>query len=600
MVRIFLNFFLVIFVLGISIAGAEPKHAIALYGEPPLYGKYFKHFNYVNPKAPKGGQLTVSGLGAFDSLNPFIIKGTPAAGLTLIYPSLFYVTLTQHSFDEPSVEYGYAAETIDLADDKMSVTFTLRPGITFHDGSPITPEDVIFSFNTLIKKGNPLYRNYYADVKSVTKTNDRGVRFEFKHNQNKELPVILGQFPIFSKKYYEKHEFDKSSLTMPLGNGPYKIKEVDPGRSITYEHVKNWWGEKLPINVGRYNFDRIQYKYFRDPDVAFESFKSGEYDIRSENRISKWMIGYNFPAAKEGKVIKLEVPIQNVGIMQALIMNTRRDLFKDRRVREAINEVLDFEWVNKNLFYNQYNRTNSYFWGTELASSGNITSAEKDILEPFKDKLSPEVLNQPFKVSARSDRQNLKKAAKLLAEAGWVVKDGVLINKQTKQPFEFEILLQSPDIVKALQGFVTNLKHLGITAKFRIVDTAQYNLRENDFDYDMIVHVLGQSISPGNEQREFWSSKAADIKGTRNFAGIKDPVVDALVEQVIDASSRQDLIDHVHALDRVLLWGYYVVPLWYSNVQRMAYWDKLDHPPTFPKYNFDIEAFWDKKATAQK
>jgi microcin C transport system substrate-binding protein len=600
--RLILTLILFTFCLGNVVVQAEPKHAITLYGEPPLYGKDFKHFNYVNPKAPQGGQLTLYSVGSFDSLNPFIITGTPAAGLTPLFPSLFYVCLTYHSYDEPFTEYAYAAETIDLADDRMSVTYRLRPGITFNDGTPITVDDVIFSFNTLVKKGNPLYRNYYADVKNVVKVDDRTIRFEFKHSRNKELPLVLGQFPIFSKKFYEKQPFDKSSLTIPLGNGPFKIKSVDPGRSITYERVKDWWGDQLPVNVGRYNFDHIQYKYFRDMDIAFEAFKSGEYDYRVENKIANWMIGYNFPAAKEGKVIKLEVPERNVGMMQALVMNTRRDLFKDRRVREALNYAFDFAWVNKNLFYNQYKRCDSYFAGTELASSSEISPAERNTLEPFKDQLSPEVLTQPFMLpgTSGSDRQNLKKATKLLADAGWVVKDGVLINAQTKQPFEFEILFAQADLVRTVQNFINNLKLLGINAKVRIVDTSQYVQRVNNFDYDMISAVLAQSISPGNEQREFWSSKTADLKGSRNYAGIKDPVIDALIEQVIDASSRQELISRVHALDRVLLWGYYVVPMWYSSVLRMAFWDKLAHPPTFPKYAFDIEAFWDKNATAKK
>jgi microcin C transport system substrate-binding protein len=588
----------------ISKAQAEPKHAITLYGDPPRYDKEFKHFDHVNPKAPKGGSLILSGTGTFDSLNPFIIKGTPAAGMSVIYPSLFYVCLMQHSFDEPSVEYGYAAETVDFADDKLSITYKLRAGITFHDGSPITADDVIFSFNTLVAKGTPLYRNYYADVKQVTKLDDRTIKFEFKHNKNKELPIILGQFPIFSKKYYEKHTFDKSDLAVPLGNGPYKILTVDPGRSITYERVKNWWGENLPINVGRYNFDRIQYKYFRDFDIAFEAFKSGEYDFRHENKISNWVKGYDFPAAKEGRVIKLEVPERQVGIMQALVINTRRDQFKDKRVREALNEAFDFEWVNKNLFYGQYKRCDSYFAGTELAAHSDMSAAEKQILEPFKSKLTEEIFSKSFILPSTdgsgNDRQNLKKAAKLLTQAGWIVKDGVLVNEKTKKPFEFEILLVQADLVRTIQPFVNNLKHLGITAKIRIVDGSQYLRRVNEFDFDMISAVLPQSVSPGNEQREFWSTKVADINGSRNYAGIKDPVVDALIERVIDASSRQELVDNVHALDRVLMWGYYVVPMWYSSILRLAFWDKLEHPKTFPKYQFDIEAFWDKNATSKK
>jgi len=579
-------------------AHADPKYALTLYGNPPFYGPDFTHFNYVNPNAPKGGKLRLSGIGTFDSLNPFVIKGTPAAGLTLIYPSLLYVTLTQHSYDEPSAEYGYAAETIDLAEDRLSVTFKLRPGITFHDGSAITADDVIYSFEMLTTKGNPLFRNYYGDVKKVSKVDDRTIRFDFKDNKNRELPLILGQFPIVSKAFYKKHGFEKADLTIPLGNGPYKISKVDAGRSITYERVKDWWGDKLPICVGRYNFNEVQYIYFRDADISFEAFKSGEYSLRTEHKISNWVLRYNFPAVKEGKVIKLEVPERQVGIMQASVMNTRRDLFKDPRVREALNYAFDFEWINKNFFYGKYTRCNSYYSGTELAAQSKISPAEEKILAPFKDKLPPELFSKPFQVSqtngSGNDRNNLRKARELLAQAGWVIKDGVLINAKTKAPFEFEILLNQPDLVKIYQNFIKNLELLGITAKIRLVDTSQYVIRVNNFDFDMTSVVLGQSLSPGNEQREFWSSHVADLKGSRNYAGIKDPVVNQLVELVIDAPDRQTLLDRTHALDRVLLWGYYVIPMYYSSVTRIAYWDYLEHPAKFPKYNLDLDAFWTK------
>lgn len=356
--------------------------------------------------------------------------------------------------------------------------------------------------------------------------------------------------------------------------------------------------------MGRYNFDFIEYKYFRDMDIGFEAFKSGEYTFRQEAKISNWVNGYNFPAVKEGNVIKLEVPERHSGIMQALVMNTRRDLFKDRRVRQALNYAFDFEWVNKNLFYGKYKRCNSYFAGTELASGGDPSPAEKQILEAFKDKIVPEVLSKPFQVSqtdgSGNDRKNLKKARELLAQAGWVIKEGVLMHEKTQQKFEFEILLTQTDLVRVIQNFINNLKHLGITAKVRVVESSQYISRINDFDYDMMIAVIGQSLSPGNEQREYWTSRVVDIKGSHNYAGIKDPVVDALVEQVIDAPDRQALLDLTHALDRVLLWGFYVVPMYYSAESRFAYWNHLDHPAKFPKYVFDLQSFWTTSKMSQR
>ncbi len=574
---------------------AKPETSIALYGQAKHH-KGFSHYAYVNPKAPKGGEIKFSIIGTFDSLNPFIIKGVPAAGLVPLYPYLFYVTLMDHSSHEAFSQYAYLAESIDLAADRLSVTFTVRSDATFHDGSAITVEDVIFSFNILLKEGSPLYKQYYADVKKIEKVEKQSVKFTFKDNTNKELPLLLGHFPVFSKAYYTKNKFQDASLKIPLGNGPYRIVKVDPGRSITYERVKNWWGENLPVNKGRYNFERVRYLYFRDPEVAFEAFKGHDFDFRIEGEIKKWMIGYDFEAVKKGQVTKIIVPFPQSGRMQGLFMNTRRSLFADRRVRRALTLALDFEWLNENYFYNQYERVNSYFWGLELASSGKITKAERQLLEPFKDHLPTEVFTSEYTLPKNDgsgrNRQALREAQALLKEAEWAIKEGVLTHKQTGKKFEFEVLLGAPSMTRLLNAYLKNLKRLGIKATFRIVDTSQYVSRVEAFDYDMIFNMIGQSPSPGNEQREFWGSYVVDSKGSRNYSGIKDPVVDKLIEILIDAQDRDSLTTAVKALDRVLLWGHYVVPLWGSSKMRQAYWNTLQNTGKFPTYNTDTFAWW--------
>jgi microcin C transport system substrate-binding protein len=581
-----------------SISVAKTTTALSLYGKPK-YDENFKHYEHVNPKAPKGGKLTMSAVGSFDSLNPFVIKGTPAGGLVPLYSGLFYVTLLQHSLDEVFTEQAYLAEKMDLAEDHLSITFYLRPDAKFHDGTPIQAADVVFSFETLLKEGSPLYKQYYGDVAKVEQVDDLTLTFIFKHARNRELPLLLGQFPIFSKAHYTKNKFDSSSLKTPLGNGPYEIVKVEPGHSITYRRVKNWWGVALPINVGRYNFDEIEYIYFRDPEVAFQGFKSHAYDLRIENRIKNWVTGYDFDAVKSGHVMLKEIPLEAAGVMQGLTFNTRRPLFTDRRVREALQYALDFEWINENYFYNKYDRTTSYFWGTSLASSGLISEEEKTVLDPFKKDLPPEIFTQayvPPKTDGKgTERGNLKRAEDLLKAAGWEIKDNVLVNTQTGKPFTFELLMGSSDLARPLGSFISALKRLGIKVNVRVVDTAQYVQRVHSFDFDMIPTVTGQSLCPGNEQRELWSSAVATVPGSQNYAGIKDPVVDKLIEQLIKQDDYEHLTTYTKALDRVLLWGYYVIPLWYSSDQRLAYWDTLTNTGKFSRYGVDLMAWWSQK-----
>lgn len=591
--------------LGLSApAEAKKQTYLTLYGEAPKYQEGFTHFEYVNPAAPKGGVLRLAAIGTFDSLNPFIVKGDPAAGMAPLHPSLLYVTLLFTSHEEPIVKYCYAAESVDLADDHRSVTFVLRPEATFHDGSPITADDVVFSFNQLRTKGNPLYRNYYGDVTAVVKVDERTIRFEFKDDTNRELPLILGEFPIISKTYYTAHSFESADLKVPLGNGPYRIKSVDPGHQIVYERVKGWWGENLPVNRGRYNFDRVMFQYYRDIEIAFEAFKSGAYDFRQEGRITNWMQRYTFPAVVQGKVKKLEVPNRAFGVMNGLIFNIRRPIFKDRRVRQALVEAFDFAWVNKIIFFGKYKQCHSYFSGTELASTPHWTPAEEQILKPYAAQIWPEVLTKPFLLpktdGTGENRQYLRKAKALLAEAGWVIRERRLVHNKTGEPFVFEIMLQQAEMVRGFQDYIQSLKTLGIEVQLRLVETAQYMSRLNTFDFDAIFLPIGQSLSPGNEQREFWSSKAAQAPGSRNYAGIQDPVIDALIEGLIDAKTRSELISYTKALDRTLLWGYYVLPMQYSDVQYFALWNHIVPTKTFSDLHFDVYAFWSASAAQQK
>ncbi len=584
---------------------AQPRKGIALYGSPK-YEDDFTTLVYVNKNAPKGGELVLSGIGGYDSFNPFIIKGSPAAGLTPLYSSPLHATLMEHSKEEPFSQYGYIAEFIEVPEDHSSVTYTLRDNITFHDGSPITVEDVIFSFNTLTEKGHPLYKAYYHDVKAVEKLDEKRVKFTFTDGSSKELPLIVGQLPIISKKYYDSGAFEKADLKPPLGSGPYKIKDFKPGRSVTYERVKGWWGETLPVNRGRYNFDTLRYEYFRDATVGLEAFKSNVYDLREEATIKTWKQGYNFPAVKEGRVVLEKIPNRNPAGMQAFLYNTRRDIFKDPLVREALSYAFDFEWTNENMFFGEYKRTKSYFENSALAARGLPSPEELEILAPYRGKIPEAVFTKVYEPPETDGtgnvRKNLAQAKRLLNKAGWHVKNNVLVHEKTGQPFTFEILLIQPDFERVLLGFIKNLKRLGIRASVRTVDSAQYTRRIENFDYDIIVGVIAQSLIPGNEQREFWGSKAADAPGGRNYMGIKDPVIDDLIEKLIDAPDHKSMITLTRALDRILLFGHYAIPSWYSGERRIAYWTKIKRPETLPDYDIDIHAWWaqDLEKTSQK
>ncbi len=566
------------------------RHGLSMFGDLK-YGPGFEHFDYVNPNAPKGGEVKLAAIGSFDSLNPNVLKGIPAASLGLTRD-----TLLKSSDDEAFAEYGLIAESVEIAPDRSAVTFMLRSQARWHDQSPITADDVIFSLTALKEKGHPTYRAYYADVLGAEKVGERKVRFRFRDGNNRELPLILGQMPIVSKAYYSKVDFEKTSLEPPLASGPYRIEAVDPGRSITYVRVKDYWGKDLAVNRGKYNFDRIRLDYYRDTVVAVEAFKAGEYDLRRENVSKNWATAYDFPALAAGYVNKVEIAHEIPTGMQCFAFNTRRPIFKDPRVRQALTYAFDFDWTNRSLFYGAYTRTRSYFSNSELASRGLPSADELKLLEPFRGQIPQAVFTKEYVPPATDGtgniRANLRAAFGLLEAAGWVVRDQVLVNAGTGVPLTFEVMLVDPSFERVVLPYVRNLKRLGIDVRVRTVDPSQYQNRFNDFDFDMTVASFGQSLSPGNEQRDFWSSRSAEIPGSRNLIGIRDPVVDSLIESLINAPDRGGLIARTRALDRVLLWGHYVVPHWHIRHFRVIYWNRFGRPEHPPKYALGFNDWW--------
>ena len=571
----------------------KPVHALAMHGEPK-YGPDFKHFDFVNPDAPKGGEVHLAVVAdTFDNFNPFTLRSAQTAAVAV---GSIFETLTTGSGDEAFTEYGLVAESIETPADRSWVAYNLRPEARWHDGQPITADDIVFSLDILTSKGHPFYRAYYASVDKAEKIDDHKVKFTFKSGMNRELPLIMGQLPVLPKHYWETRDFEATNLELPIGSGPYKIKSFEAGRSVTYERVKDYWGQNIPTNVGTNNWDIVRYDYYRDDTVSLEAFKAGAYDFRQEASAKAWATGYDVPAAKDGR-LKLELISNEVPTgMQCFAFNTRRDIFKDRRVRLALTYAFDFEWTNKTLFYGQYTRTKSYFSNSELASSGLPTGDELQILEKYRGRVPDEVFTTeyapPTTDGSGNIRDNLRKAVELLKQAGWVIKDRQLANATSGQPMAFEILLDNPLFERISQPMIQNLERLGIKASIRTVDSAQYESRSDNYDFDMIVETFGQSLSPGNEQRDFWSSKSADTPGGRNKIGIKDPVIDELIDLVISAPDRESLIVRTHALDRVLLWGHYVIPNWHIQAWRVAYWNRFSRPEKTAKYNLGFDTWW--------
>ena len=565
------------------------------------YPKGFEKFDYAFKDAYKGGEIKLSAIGTFDNLNPYILKGVAAWQAAYLFE-----TLMKSSFDEPFSQYGLIAEGIKVPEDRSWVSFKIRKEAKFSDGSQITPEDVIFSFNILISKGHPIYKTYYGQVDKVFKISDKEVKFQFKGEPNPELPLIIGyQLPIFSKKYWEKKEFGKTTLTPPLGSGPYLIDDIKPGRSITLKKNPNYWGENLNVNIGRFNFETIRTDYYRDETVALEAFKSGAYDFKQENSSKNWATAYKFGAVKEGKVKVEEIKYYRPSGMQGFAFNMRNSLFKNRNVRKALTYTFDFEWSNRNLFYNAYTRTKSFFDNSELASQNLPSDKELAILENYRGKIPDDVFTTIFSPPNTDQenglRKNLRVARRLLKKEGWIIQNDVLTNKQTGEVFQFEILLRSPLFERIVLPMKRNLKKLGINVSIRTVqDDSQYIRRLEDFDYDMIVINYGSIISPGNEQKNYWGSATADQPGSPNYMGVKNPVLDEIIDKLISAKSREELVTYTKVLDRILLFNYYLIPQFHIGHYRVAYWNKISRPDVSPKYDLGFDFWWFDPKKAEK
>jgi microcin C transport system substrate-binding protein len=570
---------------------SEPawRHALSLFGEVK-YPADFKRFDYVNPDAPKGGVARMISIGTFDNFNIVVsgVKGSLAPAAMLINE-----TLTARSQDEIATQYSLLAESAAHPDDFAWVIYRLRKEARWHDGRPVTPEDVIFSL-AVLKQNSPMYSSYYRHVSKVEKVGERDVKFTFDGPGNRELPTIVGELTVLPKHWWEgvdeqgrKRDVTATTLEKPLGSGPYRIKEFVAGRSIVMERVKDYWGANLASQIGQNNFDELRFEFFRDNTVALEAFKADQADWIAENSAKQWATAYDFPAVVEKRVVKEEFPVNDSGRMQAFAINLRRDQFKDARLRRAFNYAFDFEEMNKQLFYGQYKRIDSYFYGTELASSGLPEGQELQILETVRDKVPPEVFTRPYTNpvggNAEAVRGNLRDAMKLLKEAGYEIRDHKLVDAAGK-PVTVEILVQDPASERIALFYKPSLERIGVTASVRVVDDAQYENRLRAFDFDMITDQWGESLSPGNEQREFWGSQAADVPGARNVLGIKNPAVDALIDKVIFAKDRAELVAATEALDRVLLWNFYVVPQFSYPFARYARWDRFSHADPLPKY----------------
>lgn len=584
------------------------RHGVSLFGELK-YPADFKHFDYVNPDAPKGGSVRMIGLGTFDNFNEVVagLKGSLAAFAGVVSDSLMVPVL-----DEVETSYGLLAEAVSYPADFASATFRLRAGARHHDGRPVTVEDVIFSMEAF-KKYSPGHAAYYRHVAKMEQTGEREVAFILDAPGNREMPMIIGQLNVLAKHWWEgtdpsgkKRDVGATTLEPPLGNGAYRVKDFVAGRTVVYERVKDYWAKDLGVSIGRDNFDELRLEYFRDGTVALEAFKADQIDWRTENIAKNWATAYDFPAVRDKRVLLEEFPLRSRGIMQAVAFNTRREKFKDPRLRLAFNYAYDFEEMNKQIFFGQYKRITSYFEGTELACSGLPAGQELDILEKVRDKIPPEVFTKPYTNPVGGTRENirsnLREAVRLLKEAGYEVRNQKLVDARTGEPLSIEMLSEDPSVERVILFYKPSLERLGITVNVRTVDPAQYENRLRNWDFDIIVAVWPESLSPGNEQRDYWGSQAADTLGSRNYIGIKNPAVDALVDRVIFAKDRAELVAATRALDRVLLWNHYVVPQYSIDQTRTARWDRFGHPGVLPKYAepaFPTVWWWDAEKAAR-
>ncbi|AEF22223.1 MULTISPECIES: extracellular solute-binding protein [Pseudomonas] len=591
-------------------ATLSESHGYAQFGALK-YPASFTHFDWVNPEAPKGGTLRIMAAGSFDTLNPYTLKGTsPVAtanflqyGVTELNEPLMVGTgQYDPSGDEPASSYGLIASSVEYSEDRSWVVFNLRPEARFHDGKPITAYDVAFSYRLLLKEGHPQYRTSLQEVKRVDILNRHRVRFVLKRANNPLLILRLGELPVLPQHYWKSRDFKATTFEPPLGSGPYRITRVNPGRSLTFERVKDWWGASLPVNRGKYNFDRVEVDFYRDSHVAFEAFKAGEFDFYIEQQAKNWANNYRFPAVTRGDVIRAEIPHQIPTQTQALFMNTRRATFEDARVREALGLMFDFEWTNRTLFNSSYTRAASYYPNSEFSAKGKPEGAEWLLLSPFRAQLPTKLFTEPFKMPVTDGRgiprETMRRALGLLAEAGWKPSGQRLMNAKG-QPLQFEILLVNPNLERILQPFTENLASIGIQANLRTVDRAQYKQRLDQFDFDMILLTLPQTLSPGLEQSLYFHSSQANVKGGKNYAGIHDPVVDALLEKLLSARSRDEQVAATRALDRVMLWQYYTIPNWYIDYHRLAYRNRFAFVAT-PPYTLGLRTWWLKPTeTAQ-
>ena len=584
------------------------KPGLSLFGELK-YPEGFQHFDYVNAAAPQGGVVRQIAFGTFDNFNQVVsgVKGSLAMGT-----ELFTETLMTPALDEVSTEYGLLAEAVSHPDDHSSVTYRLRANARWHDGKPVTADDVIFSFNTF-KTNSPQLGAYYSHVVKAEKTGEREITFTFDGPGNRELPQIVGQLPVLPKHWWEgtdtsgkKRDVTQTTLELPLGSGPYRLKEFVPGHTIVYEKVADYWGKDVNVTIGTRNFQQLRFEYFRDSTVALEAFKGDQADWRTENSAKNWATAYDFPAVRDKRVVLEEFPVRNFGLMQAFAFNIRRDKFKDPRVRRAFNFAFDFEEMNKQIFFGQYKRISSYFEGTELASSGLPEGKELEILEAVRDKVPADLFSKPYSNpvggNQQANRNNLRDALALLRDAGYEIRNTKLVNAKTGEPFSVECLAEDPATERYVLFYKPSLERVGMTVNVRVVDAAQYENRLRQWDFDIIAASWGESLSPGNEQRGYWSSADADQPGSRNLVGIKNPAVDALIERLIFAKDRDELVAATKALDRVLLWNFYVVPQWTYGKVRAARWDRFGRPDNMPKYGlsaFPTIWWWDADKAAK-
>ncbi len=578
--------------VGAAPAAAQPMHGIALHGLPKQPAD-FQHFSYVNPDAPKGGRLVMSTFGSFDSLNPLIIKGVAADGIR----DFVIESLMARGLDEPFTLYGLIAESVEVPDDRSSITFNLNPKARFSDGTPVTADDVLFSFEVLKEKGRPNHRTYFSKVAKAERLSDHKVRFTFDAAGDQEIPLILGLLPVLPRHLLDKATFENTTLTPPVGSGPYRVTKVDAGRSITYERDPNYWGKDLPVNRGRFNFDEIRFDYFREGSVMFEAFKTGQVNLWPEQDPRRWANGYDFPAVKDGRIVKRSFDIGLPAGMTALVFNTRRKVFADPRVRQALIYLFDFEWIDRTLYAGLYSRTQSYFERSVLSSAGRPADAlERQLLAPYARYVKPKVMDGTYRFpttdgSGRS-RENQSAAFRLLQEAGYALDGERLVDKKTGRQLEFEILAASTAQEALLLSFARDVERLGIKVKLRVVDSAQYQARLTNYDYDMIQNSWPSSLSPGNEQLFRWSTASATTPGTYNFAGVENPAADAMISALLAAKTEEAFVSAVRALDRVLLSGDYVIPLFYTPKQWLAYWTSLKHPETTPLFGYNIDSWW--------